>query len=361
MARGRARDGPAHAWFGQVLPRSRLDATLLVVATLAMSRTAHADAADLQRARVLFDEAGELELQGQWNAAEDRLRAALRIRETPHLRYALGWALENGGHLLEARTEYELALRLARRDGAPDVSRIAATRVAEVERKIPLVQIRVRGALAKDTRVIVDGRDVVVGPNGGTTQVDPGTRIVRIERSGETATELSFSIAQGALRVVDVRGDAGATDAASPNDGGRDASGGGGRTLPWLLIGGGGALALGGTLLFVSSASDAASRDESTRRWCDATACADGAATRPETAEAAAFRREAYDDASRGNAKQIAGAVVGGLGIASVVAGTYLLLTAPQRAESRRSARSALALEAAPLKGGAFAGASLTF
>lgn len=345
-----------------MLPRSRLDATLLVIATLAMSRAARADPSDLQRARVLFDEAGELELQGQWNAAEDRLRAALRIRETPHLRYALGWALENGGHLLEARTEYELALRLARRDGAPDVSRIAATRVAEVERKIPLVQIRVRGALAKDTRVIVDGRDVVVGPNGGTTQVDPGTRIVRIERGGETATELSFSIAQGALRVVDVRGDAGATDAAaSPNDGGGDSGGGGGRTLPWILIGGGGALALGGTLLFVSSASDAASRDESSRRWCDATACADGAATRAETAEAAAFRREAYDAASRGNTKQIAGAVVGGLGLASLVAGTYLLLTARERTESRRTARSALALEAAPLKGGAMAGASLTF
>jgi hypothetical protein len=65
------------------------------------------------RARALFDEAGELERQGQWSAAQERLRAAIRIHETPHLRYALGWALENDDKLLEARVQYETALRLA--------------------------------------------------------------------------------------------------------------------------------------------------------------------------------------------------------------------------------------------------------
>jgi hypothetical protein len=344
-----------------VLSRSRLGATLFALAALSVAEAAHAQPAELQKARALFDEAGELELQGQWGAAQDRLRAALRIRETPHLRYALGWALENGGHLLEARTEYDLALRLARRDGAPDVSRIAAARVAEVERKIPLVQIRVRGALAKDTRVLVDGRDVLVGANGGTAQVDPGARVVRIERSGEAATELSFSIAQGALRVVDVRGDAGAGGSSGAGAEGGDSRGGAGTTLPWILVGGGGALALGGALLFVSSASDSGTRDDSTRKWCDATACADGVATRPETADAAAFRREAYDAASRGNTKQIAGALVGGAGLVSVAAGAYLLLTARDRVETRQASSRGVVLQAAPLQGGAMAGASLTF
>jgi hypothetical protein len=316
----------------------------------------------LQRARTLFDEAGELETQGQWGAAQDRLRAALAIRETPHLRYALGWALENGGRLLEARTEYELALRLARRDGAAEVSRMAATRVAEVERKIPLLQFRVRGALAKDTRVLVDGRDVLVDANGGTAQVDPGPRVVRIERSRASATELSFTIAQGALRVVDVRGDEVSGQAGAPSgssDGERDMNGA--STLPWILVGGGGALVIGGALLFVSSSSDASTRDDSTLRWCDATACANGVATLPETADAAALRREAYDAASRGNTKQIAGAVIGGVGLASLATGAVLLLTQGGRTEATRASRRTVELHGAPLQGGAMAGASFTF
>jgi hypothetical protein len=299
----------------RVLPRARLAATLIVVTTLSVARAASAETADLQRARQLFDEAGELELQGQWAAAQDRLRAALAIRETPHLRYALGWALENGGRLLDARSEYELALRLARRDGVAEVSKIAAARVAEVERKIPLVQFRVRGTLAKETRVLVDGRDVFVGVNGGTAQVDPGTRVVRIERNGEATTELSFAMAQGGLHVIDVHGD---TVPAAATDGGHDSPASGSRTLPWVLVGGGAALVASGAFVFVSSADE-------------------------------------------GSTKPVAGALIGGAGLASLAAGAYLLLARRDRGETTPAGRRAFELHGAPLHGGAVAGATLTF
>jgi hypothetical protein len=341
-----------------VVLRPRLGVPLLVVAALAVAPSARAEPSELQRARALFDEAGELEVQGQWGAAQDRLRAALAIRETPHLRYALGWALENGGRLLEARAEYEVALRLARRDGVPEVSRIAATRVAEVERKIPFVQLRVRGVLAKDTRVLLDGRDVPVNPSGGAFQVDPGTRTIRIERTTEAPRELSFSVAEGALRVIDLRGDDTSSTGA---DAARETHRKSNQTFPWILVGTGGALAIGGALLFVSSVSDASTRDDSSKKWCDATACANGAATLPETPEAAAYRRDAYDASSRGNTKQIAGAVVGGLGFVGLATGTYLLLTSGDRKEPRSAARRTVEVQAAPLQGGAIAGATLTF
>ena len=336
---------------------SRLVAPV-VLAAFAFARSADAQPTDLERARALYDEAGELERQGQWGPAQDRLRAALRIRETPHLRYALGWALENSERLIEARTEYEVALRLAQRaGGADEVSRLASLRITEVDHKIPLVQIHVRGALARDTRVTVDGREVVVHGDVGTAAVDPGKRTVRVERSGKAASEETVSVTRGVFRVVEVEGDPGAGLLVGAAEEPRRP----GAVLPWILVGGGSALALGGLLLFVSSSSDASARDDSQRQWCDATACVGGTtATRSETVEAASYRREAYDAAERGNTKQVAGAVLGGVGIASIAVGTYLLLTKDREATAR-AARSSFRVDAAPLPGGAIAGAALTF
>lgn len=320
-----------------------------------------AQPSDLERARALFDEAGELERQGSWTAAQDRLREALRIRETPHLRYALGWALENGDRLLEARTEYEVALRLAQRGAADEVMRLASTRISEVDRKIPLVQIKVRGALARDTRVLVDGREVVVHGEIGTVPVDPGPRVVRVERSGKSPSEETVTVTQGVFRVVEVQGDA---DAVLHGDGSASATPRAHATvLPWALIGVGGAAVIGGVALFVASASDVSARDSNMQQWCDATACVGTTATRPETAEAAAYRREAFDAASRGNTKQIAGAIVGGAGLASIAVGTYLLVRhGGEQGDASRSARTgALRVDAAPLPGGAMAGAALSF
>ena len=337
---------------------SRLTAPVLL-ALFCFVRSAHAEPTDLERARALFEEAGELERQGQWVAAQDRLRAALRIRETPHLRYALGWSLENGDRLIEARTEYEVALRLAERSGAVEVSHLAETRIAEVDRKIPLLQIHVRGVLARDTRVLVDGREVIVHGDVGTVPVDPGPRSVRVERSGKSPTEETVTVTQGVFRVLEVQGD-------SPGigeDRGRLATGSR-PIVPWVLVGAGGALALGGVLLFVSSASDASRRDDDTRQWCDATACVGGTtATKAESVDATMLRRDAEAAASRGNTKQIVGAIVGGVGVATIATGAYLLLRGRghERDHASRTLRSGLRVDAAPLPGGAMGGASLTF
>ena len=351
----RALVGAAHAWWDVVKLRSRLTAPVLVT-LLTFAPAALAEPNDLERARALFDEAGELEQQGQWTAAQDKLRAALRVRETPHLRYALGWALENGNRLIEARTEYEVALRLAQRAGVDEVSRLASTRIAEVDRKIPLLQIHVRGSLAKTTHVLVDGREVQVHGDVGTVPVDPGARTVRVERAGESPADQEVTVGQGVFRVIEINGDSPTVGEEVHADSRR------GPVLPWVLIGGGGALALGGIVLFVSSSSDASARDDNTRSWCDATACVSGTATRPETAEAAGFRREAYDASSRGNTKQVVGAVMGGVGVASVVAGTYMLLKKRERDDGpARASRAGLRLDGAPLPGGGMAGASFTF
>jgi hypothetical protein len=213
--------------------------------------------------------------------------------------------------------------------------------------------------MAKETRVVVDGRDVIIRGDSGTVPVDPGSRIVRIERAGAPATEQTVVVAPGVLRVVEVKGDDGVTvldENGAATDTGKP-------VLPWVFVGAGGALALGGVLLFVSSSSDASARDDNTSKWCDATACTGGMATRPETVEAAAFRREAYDAASRGNTKQIAGGILSAVGAAGIGVGVYMLL---RNGGTEKPARTTHAsggwhLDAAPQPGGAQASASFAF
>ena len=328
----------------------------LIVAALCLARTAGAQEkdADLERARALFDRAGELERQGQWPAAQENLRTALRIRETPNLRYALGWALENDDQLLEARTEYELALRLSQRAGNEEVANLASQRIAEVDRKTPLVQVRIRGTLGRGTRVLVDGREVVIRGDAGTVPVDPGTRLVRVERDGRPPSEQSVSVTRGVLRVVELKGD----DSISVHD--ENGVTTERSVLPWALVGSGGALLVTGAILFASSAGDASTRDEKTAQWCDAVACSNGMASRTETPEAAALRRDAYDAASRGNTKQVIGGIVGAVGAVGAVVGVVMLVQRSRGPETTKKA-SRLAIDAAPLTGGGFANASLTF
>jgi tetratricopeptide (TPR) repeat protein len=258
---------------------------LLCVLSFAPSVCAQESDADLDRARALFNEAGELERRGKWPDARDRLRAALDIRETANLRYALGWALENDGEWRAARDEYETALRLAEHTNNEEVRDLASARLAEVDRV--------------------------------TSSAEP--------RPPQKGSEPKSS---------------------TP-------------VLPWVLVGSGSALLVSGVLLFVASSSDASARDEDTSKWCAATACKSGVASRPETAEAAAFRRSAYDAANRGNTKQIVGGILGGLGAVGVGIGVTMLLG--KRSAEAPTHTAVVRLDASPLAGGGMAGATFVF
>lgn len=353
----------------RVLHRRSIAPALLVAATLA-ARSAAAQDSDIERARALFDEAGELERQGQWGAAQDKLRAAIRIRETPHLRYALGWALENDDKLLEAKVEYEAAARLAsQKQGADDVARLASTRLAEVEKKTPLVQVHVPGGATNGTRVVVDGRATPMKDDVVTLPVNPGSRVIRIERTGQRPDEQLVYVPRGMVRVVEVpKGEsvASRTGSQDRHDAARDTKTHlvvkeeRSNTFPIVLVASGAALVLGGGAIFASSTSDADERDTRMAQWCTATACSSGTtATLPESAEATAHREAASDAAERGNTKQAIGLALGGVGLVGVAVGSYLLLRGEERPVSP-TARKVTPIAGA-LPGGAMAGAAFRF
>lgn len=359
--------GAAHAFHACVRVHRTIAPSLLAAATLLAAAPARAEDPDTARARALFERAGELERQGQWTAAQDKLRLAIKIRETPHLRYALGWALENDDKLLEAKAEYETAARLARgRAGADEVSRLAAGRLEEVERKTPRVEIRVADR-SGGARVVVDGHTTPLAGDVVTVPVNPGSRVVRVERTGRPAYEQLVYVPRGMVRVVEVPG--GGVAARTGEEERHDAAARWAspvlrpesarpHALPVVLTAAGAALAIGGGALFASSAADASARDDSMRAWCDATACVGGTtATRPESAEATQHRRGATDAASRGNTKQILGATIGGIGLVGAAVGAYLLVRG--KGDERR-AGFAVPI-AAPVAGGGVAGASFRF
>jgi len=310
-------------------------ATTMLAFGLTLPRLARADA-DTDRARALFDEAGELERQGQWAAAQERLRAALRLKETPQLCYALGWALENDDKLLEAKTEYEMAIRLGTgRANAEEAVRLATARLVDLERKTPVIKLRIRGR----ARVFIDGREL---PSSGTSTpheehapVNPGSHILRVAQGapGAETTEQMVYVGRSSTRVIDI--DANETGATRTGPRERhsitvaertSSRGSADRVLPWVLLGGGALFVAGGAALLVSSADDGDRRDAFQARWCSVTACVDGAASRAETPEAALFRREAEDATSAGNTKQAVGFALGGVGLVGAAVGTVLLL-----------------------------------
>ena len=323
---------------------------------------------DLDRARALFEEAGELERLGNWASAQDRLRQALKLRDTPQLHYALGWALENEDKLLEAKVEYEITIKSGQnRSGGEEATRLATTRLVELEKKMPMIKVRVTGGTKGTARVIVDGKEVKREDDVATTAVNPGSHVIRVERSGtEESIEQMAYVGRSTVRTIDV--DTG--DAVTGRDNTQErhaptplrmtvaeAPSSGDSVLPWVFVASGAALFVGGVVVFAASTGDTSTRDEMQSNWCVATKCNQNRATIPETPDAVSFRQRSAEAADAGNLKQGLGLALAGVGLAAAGIGAYFFMTQKKNEPASPSVHASVT----PLAGGAFASASVLF
>lgn len=346
---------------------------LTVALAFSAASTARAADPDTERARALYDEAGELERRGQWGVAQEKLRTALRLRETPQLRFALGWALENDDKLLEAKVEYETATRSARGvPGAEEAARLASARLADLVDRTPGIKVKIGGAPRRSVRVIVDGHELDRDEDSPTTAVNPGSHVVRVERASDGAglAEQVVYVGRGTVRTVDVE----VADAVTQRNSAQDRHEGAPVTatvhtsttqsrsvVPWILLSGGIAGLVGGAALLVSSSSDAETRDDMRGRWCTATACRGTTATIPESAQAASYRQASTDAAHDGNVKQAFGFVLGGAGLVATTVGAVMLIRASDRPRENAASPPRVRASVTPTFGGGFASAAISF
>ncbi len=134
--------------------------------------------ADLAAARDHFRTAQRLEAKKDWSAAADELRAALRIKETPGLRYHLAYCQEQLASYSAALIDYERAQQLlAEGQKAADVSRLLGPAIERV--KAMLGELTVVSPDGGTFRAFLDGNPIEVGT---PTRLDPGLHILRAVR-----------------------------------------------------------------------------------------------------------------------------------------------------------------------------------
>src|SRR5688572_28856013 len=128
----------------------------------ARAQAAEPTPAEIAVARKLFTEASELEQAKNWSGAEGKLREAVAIKETPGLRYHLGFCLEQQGKLVEALVEYDRADEmLARGVKAPDVAELVGPARDGVKKRVGNIVLKLpEGVSDKDAKIQIDGTAV---------------------------------------------------------------------------------------------------------------------------------------------------------------------------------------------------------
>jgi hypothetical protein len=217
-------------------------------------------AAEIAVARKLFAEATELEGAKQWAEAEAKLREAVKIKETPGLRYHLGHCLEQQQKLVAALVEYDRAQELLDSGTkAPDVAELVGPAREGVKKRVSSVSLKLPEGV-ESVEVRIDGVVMKAAVIDKAIPVDPGERVVSVSAPGRQAFRRELSLGEAEAREIEVdlpplgNTKGGYTPAAGdvPTDEGVSASTSGMSTRTWVLIAEGAftAIAIGGGIFF---------------------------------------------------------------------------------------------------------------
>ncbi len=185
---------------GRLFHAAFLGATLL----LALPASADPTPTEVAMARRLFVQASELEAESKFAEARQKLNEAIAIKETPGIRFHLGYCAEQLGEYVSALVEYERALDLIRGGvKAPDVQRLAAPARERVQARVAQLTLRLP-ADARDASVELDGRRMAPALLGQAAPLDPGKHAVLVKAADGRHARLDLELAAGEARSVDV-------------------------------------------------------------------------------------------------------------------------------------------------------------
>ena len=182
-------------------------------------------AAEIAVARRLYRDAVSLEESGNWTEAEQKLREAIAIKETPGLRFHLAVAQEKQGKLVEALVDYDRADELvAKGTRAPDVEQLLGPAREKIKQRIPTLTLNVP-ASAQGAALAIDGKRFKPQLLGTPIPLNPGEHEVTVTAAGKKPFEAKVTLAEAErqeLEVVLVSSEGPGTAAGSPGAGNMD-------------------------------------------------------------------------------------------------------------------------------------------
>jgi hypothetical protein len=159
---------------------------------------------ELSVARKLFQEASELESREDFEGARKKLKAALEIKDTPGLRFHLGYCAEQLGEFVRALLEYDRALDLVRGgQSAPDVERQILPARERVQAKVARLSLFLPPGVSL-AKVWLNGEQIAPLVLGRPAPLDPGRHRIKVEALGYEPFELEITLASGQSQRLDL-------------------------------------------------------------------------------------------------------------------------------------------------------------
>jgi hypothetical protein len=171
--------------------------------TQAMAQSGGAGAGK-EEARRLFSEGVTAAKAERWEEARDRFERSYRASPAPLTLFNLAGAQRNTGQLVAAGASYRQFLRQASGARHQQFRRAAENELAELDRLIPVVRVRVLGALGSD-EASIDDEPISSEAAGAGVPVDPGNHVVSVRRAGRIVAQRAFEIATAQRIELELR------------------------------------------------------------------------------------------------------------------------------------------------------------
>jgi hypothetical protein len=184
----------------------------LLAALLALPSVARAGPDDKTdpkfAARALAEHGYALYEAGKYQEAIDIFQEADKLYHAPTVLLALGRAYAGAGKLVEAREVFRRVVGEQLPPGAPppfvEAQRVAKVELAAVEKRIPTLQIAVRGGRGGSLAVRIDDAPLADWTPDRVLPLNPGSHRVTVVPAGDVGVSREVTLAEGAQQRAEI-------------------------------------------------------------------------------------------------------------------------------------------------------------
>lgn len=190
------------------VPALPLVLLLLVVLVLLAPARASAQVTDSQRAaaRDLFKEGDALQRAGKLAEALDKFQRAQAVFDAPTNLLRIAECEAALGRLVESAEAFRAVLRAQLQAGSPPAFQAAVDQaraeLAQVEPRVPKVEVDVQPAKVANLQLQIDGQNVSAALVGEVMPLDPGTHKVVVSAPGYAPAEQQVALKESESKTV---------------------------------------------------------------------------------------------------------------------------------------------------------------